>query len=171
MTGRLRTWLATPIGPAGPGIRPVDVLAAAAVIAAVELNNATATGPGQHPLDAWAYLFAAVVGLPVLLRRRWPRGALVGCSLLLLLFYTFDQRNISPAPLLCLPLYDAAAAGFMVLAIIIPAIYMAIGLVLPRALISAFTSGGPTAGRPAAPTTAQRPASAAAVAAFTDRER
>src|SRR4029077_7305047 len=34
----------------------------------------------------------------------------------------------SPAPLLSLPLYDAAVAGYLVLAIVIPAVFMAIGL-------------------------------------------
>jgi signal transduction histidine kinase len=126
--GGLRAWLAVPAGPARLGIRPVDVLATAAVIAAVELNNATASGPGQHHLNAAAYAWGAVVGIPVLLRHRWPRGVLVACSVLLLLFYSLDQRDISPAPLLCLPLYDAAAAGFLVLAIIIPVFYLTVGL-------------------------------------------
>jgi signal transduction histidine kinase len=130
VTGRLRAWLATPLGWAPLGVRPVDVLAAAAVITAVELNSVTATGPGQHPLDAVVYGWGVVVGLPVLARRRWPRGVLVGCAVLLLLFYSLDQRDISPAPLLCLPLYDAAAAGYVVLSVIIPVFYLTFGLVL-----------------------------------------
>jgi signal transduction histidine kinase len=130
VTGRLRAWLATPLGWAPLGVRPVDVLAAAAVITAVELNSVTATGPGQHPLDAVVYGWGVVVGLPVLARRRWPRGVLVACAVLLLLFYSLDQRDISPAPLLCLPLYDAAAAGYVVLSVIIPVFYMTFGLVL-----------------------------------------
>jgi signal transduction histidine kinase len=127
---RFRAWLGTPLRPAGLGIRPIDVLAAALVIAAVELNNATASGPGQHPLDTIAYAWSAVVGAPILLRRRRPRGVLIACSVLQLLFYSLDRRDISPAPLLCLPLYDAAAAGFIALAVIIPAFYLTFGLVL-----------------------------------------
>jgi signal transduction histidine kinase len=130
VTGRLRAWLATPLGGAPLGVRPVDVLATAAVITAVQLNSVTATGPGQHPLDAVVYGWGVVVGLPVLARRRWPRGVLVACAVLLLLFYSLDQRDISPAPLLCLPLYDAAAAGYVVLSVIIPVFYLTFGLVL-----------------------------------------
>jgi signal transduction histidine kinase len=112
------------------GIRPVDVLATAAVIGAVELNVATASGPAQQPLNALAWSWGAAVGLPVLVRHRWPRGVLIACAVLLLLFYSTDRRDISPVPLLCLPLYDAAAAGFLALAIIIPAFYMTVGLFL-----------------------------------------
>jgi signal transduction histidine kinase len=128
VAGALRGWLGTPRGPASLGIRPVDVLATAVVIAAVELNNATSHGPSQQPLDALAWFWGAAVAVPVLLRRRWPRGVLVACALLLLIFYSTDRRDITPAPLLCLPLYDAAAAGFLALAIIIPAFYMTVGL-------------------------------------------
>ena len=48
--------------------------------------------------------------------------------MLLFLYYTLDRRNISPAPLLCLPLYDAAVAGYLAAAIAIPAFYMTVGL-------------------------------------------
>ena len=70
------------------------------------------------------------MALPVLLRRRWPRGVLIACSVLLLGFYSLARRDISPVPLLCLPLYDAAAAGFLALAIIIPAFFMVAGLII-----------------------------------------
>jgi signal transduction histidine kinase len=132
--GQLAAWAAAPVrpgrAPGRPGIRPVDVAAAIVVIAAVELNSVVATGPGQRPLNALSYAFGAVVAVPVLVRHRWPREALVGCSLLLLLFYSTDRRNISPAPLLCLPLYDAAAAGALVLAIVVPVFYLGVGFFL-----------------------------------------
>jgi signal transduction histidine kinase len=132
--GQLAAWAAGPVrpgtAPGGPGIRPVDVAAAIIVITAVELNNAVATGPGQRPLNALTYAFGAAVAVPVLVRHRWPREALIGCSLLLLLFYSTDRRNISPAPLLCLPLYDAAAAGALALAIVVPVFYMGVGFFL-----------------------------------------
>jgi signal transduction histidine kinase len=108
----------------------VDVAAVMVVITAVELDSAVAAGPGQRPLNALAYAFGAVVAIPILVRHRWPREALIGCSLLLLLFYATDRRNISPAPLLCLPLYDAAAAGALALAIIVPVFYMSVGFFL-----------------------------------------
>src|SRR5216684_2250765 len=110
------------------GIRWIDVAATAIVVDVVELNVTVGGGPNTAPLDAVAYLFGAVLALPVLLRRRWPLGVLIACSVLLLAYYSFARRDISPAPLLALPLYDAAIAGYLVAAIAIPAIYMAIGL-------------------------------------------
>src|SRR5215468_2171195 len=102
----------------------------AVVLLAVELSVVTGAGPGAAPLNAEAYLLGAVLVLPVLVRNRYPRFELLACSVLLLLYYTFDRRDISPAPLLSVPLYDAAVAGFLVAAIVIPAFYMAIGLVV-----------------------------------------
>src|SRR5215467_15558843 len=100
------------------------------VLVAVELSVITGNGPGAAPLDARAYLFGAVLVLPVLVRNRYPRFELLACSVLLLLYYNFGRRDISPAPLLSVPLYDAAVAGFLVAAIVIPSVYMAIGLVV-----------------------------------------
>ncbi|HET7244928.1 MAG TPA: histidine kinase [Streptosporangiaceae bacterium] len=110
------------------GIRLGDVGMTLLVLVAVELSVITGGGKGAAPLNAEAYLLGAVLVLPVLLRNRYPRFELIACSVLLLLYYTFDRRDISPAPLLSVPLYDAAVAGFLVAAIIIPSIYMAIGL-------------------------------------------
>lgn len=118
---KVRSWL---------GIRPVDVAITAAVAAAVELNVAVATGPSQVPVDALSYLFGALVALPILVRRRWPFGVLIACSVLLLVFYSVHRRDISPVPLLALPIYDAATAGYLWWAIAIPAGYMTIGLML-----------------------------------------
>jgi signal transduction histidine kinase len=121
-------------GARGPlGIRPVDAGLALVVLGAVELNVATSGGPGAAPLNPLAYLLGAVLVLPVLVRHRWPRFELIGCSVLLFIYYSGGhRRNLSPAPLLALPLYDAAVAGYLRLAIVIPAVYMAIGLVVVR---------------------------------------
>jgi signal transduction histidine kinase len=108
----------------------MDVAITVAVAAAVELNVAVATGPNQAPLDALSYIFGTLVALPILLRRRWPFGVLIACSVLLLLFYSIHRRDISPVPLLALPVYDAATAGYLWWAIAIPAGYMTIGLML-----------------------------------------
>ncbi|MBO0819177.1 MAG: histidine kinase dimerization/phosphoacceptor domain-containing protein, partial [Actinobacteria bacterium] len=117
--------------PRGPlGIRLGDVAMAAVVLIAVELSVVTGGGNGAEPLNAVAYLLGGVLVLPVLLRNRYPRFELLACSVLLLLYYTFDRRDISPAPLLSVPLYDAAVAGFLVAAIVIPSFYMVIGLVV-----------------------------------------
>ena len=118
---KLRPWL---------GIRPIDVGITAAVAAAVDLNVAIATGPRQAPLDALSYILGVVIALPILWRRRWPFGVLLACSALLLAFYSLHRRDISPVPLLAVPVYDAATAGYLAWSIAIPAGYMAIGLVL-----------------------------------------
>jgi len=116
-------------GAHGPlGIRLIDVGLAVAVLIAVEIGVATGSGPGAAPLNALAYVLGGILVLPVLLRHRWPQFELIACSVLLLLYYTLDRRDISPAPLLSLPLYDAAVAGYLALAIIIPAVFMLIGL-------------------------------------------
>ena len=113
----------------GPlGIRLGDVGMTLVVLLAVELNVATGGGPGAAPLNALAYLLGGILVLPVLVRNRFPRFELVACSVLLLLYYSFDRRDISPVPLLCVPLYDAAVAGFLVGAIVIPTFYMTVGL-------------------------------------------
>jgi signal transduction histidine kinase len=112
----------------GLGIRWIDVGAAALVAVLVELNVVVGGGPGAAPLNAVAYVFGGVLAVPILFRRRWPLGSLIACSVLLFLYYILDRRNISPAPLLCLPLYDAAVAGYLAAAIAIPAFYMSVGL-------------------------------------------
>ena len=117
------------------GIRPIDVALTVAVAGAVELNVAVSTGPRQVPLDALAYILGCLLAAPILLRRRWPFGVLIACSVLLLVFYTVHRRDISPVPLLALPVYDAATAGYLAWSIVIPAGYMAIGL-----LLAAFTT-------------------------------
>src|SRR5215813_15160600 len=101
---------------------------AAVVLVAVELSVVTGGGPNTAKLDAVAYLLGGVLVLPVLLRNRYPRFELLACSVLLLLYYTFDRRDISPVPLLSVPLYDAAVAGFLVAAIVIPTFFMVVGL-------------------------------------------
>jgi signal transduction histidine kinase len=117
--------------PHGPfGIRLGDVGMTVLVVSVVELNVVTGSGPGAGPLNTLAYLLGGVLALPVLLRNRHPRFELLACSLLLLIYYWVDRRDISPAPLLCVPLYDAAAAGFLAAAIAIPSFFMAIGLVV-----------------------------------------
>ncbi len=113
----------------GPlGIRVADVGMTLVVLLAVELDVATGSGPGAAPLNAVAYLLGAVLVLPVLLRNRFPRFELIACSVLLLLYYSLDRRDISPVPLLSVPLYDAAVAGFLVAAIVIPAFFMTVGV-------------------------------------------
>jgi len=110
------------------GVRLGDVGMTLVVLVAVELSVATGNGPGAAKLNGVAYVFGGVLVLPVLLRHRYPRFELLACSALLLVYYAFDRRDISPAPLLSVPIYDAAVAGFLLAAIVIPAVYMVIGL-------------------------------------------
>ena len=110
------------------GIRWIDAGAAALVAVLVELNVVVGGGAGAAPLNTRAYVLGAVLAVPILFRHRWPLGSLLGCSALVLLYYIVDRRNISPAPLLCLPLYDAAVAGYLAAAIAIPAFFMSVGL-------------------------------------------
>lgn len=112
------------------GISLSDVGLTAVVIGAVELSVVNGNGPGTVPLDARSLLLGGILGLPVLLRRRWPLRVLLACSALLFLYYSFSRRDISPAPLLSLPLYDAALAGYLAWAIAIPAGYMTVGLLI-----------------------------------------
>jgi signal transduction histidine kinase len=114
--------------PQALGIRWVDAGAAVVVAVLVELNVVVGGGPGAAPLNTLAYVLGAVLAVPILFRHRWPLGSLLGCSALVLLYYIVDRRNISPAPLLCLPLYDAAVAGYLAAAIAIPAFFMSVGL-------------------------------------------
>ncbi len=110
------------------GIRWIDAGAAALVAVLVELNVVVGGGAGAAPLNTRAYVLGAVLAVPILFRHRWPLASLLGCSALVLLYYIVDRRNISPAPLLCLPLYDAAVAGYLAAAIAIPAFFMSVGL-------------------------------------------
>ena len=110
------------------GVRLGDVGMTLVVLVAVELSVATGNGPGAAKLNAVAYVFGGVLVLPVLLRNRYPRFELLACSVLLLAYYWLDRRDISPAPLLSVPIYDAAVAGFLLAAIVIPVVYMVIGL-------------------------------------------
>jgi signal transduction histidine kinase len=111
------------------GIRLADVGATVIVAVVVELNVATGTGAGAQPLSALSYLLGGILAIPVLFRRKWPLQVLIACSVLLFIYYSDGVgRDISPAPLLSLPLYDAALAGFLAVSIVIPAVYMAIGL-------------------------------------------
>jgi signal transduction histidine kinase len=116
------------------GIRLVDVGATAFVAVVVELNVATGGGAGSHPLNLLAYVFGAILPLPILLRRKYPLQVLIACTVLIFVYYTDGfRRNISPAPLLSLPLYDAALAGYLTVSIIIPAVFMALGLFVVEA--------------------------------------
>jgi signal transduction histidine kinase len=136
--------IATASGPFG--VRLTDVATAAIVIGVIEANVAVGGGYGAAPLNAQAYLLGAVIALPILLHRRWPLQVLLVCFAAMMLYYSIDRRNISPAPLLFVPVYDAALAGYLAWAIAIPSIIMAAGLLAvgsgsetPVVLVANFT--------------------------------
>ncbi|HEX6452076.1 MAG TPA: sensor histidine kinase [Trebonia sp.] len=112
------------------GIRPADLATVAIVIAVIELNVTVGGGAGAAPLNAEAYILGAVIVLPLLLRRRWPLQVLWVSFAAMMLYYSLDRRNISPAPLMAVPVYDAALAGYLAWAIGLPALIMTLGLIV-----------------------------------------
>ena len=109
-------------------IRVSDLVTVAIVIAVIELNVAVGGGAGAAPLDALSWTLGAVIALPLLVHRRWPRAVLLITFASMILFYTVHRRNISPAPLMFVPTYDVAVAGYLALAITVPAVIMVAGL-------------------------------------------
>jgi signal transduction histidine kinase len=115
----------------GPfGIRLIDVGIVGLVIAAIEVNVITGSGPGAVPLDLRAYLLGALLAVPILFRHRWPFQVMLACAALIFFYYIFARRNISPAPVFFVPLYDATLAGYLIWAVSIAAGFMLTGLVV-----------------------------------------
>ena len=115
----------------GPfGVRLFDVGIVALVIAAIEINVITGSGPGAVPLDLRAYLLGALLAVPILFRHRWPFQVMLACAALIFFYYIFARRNISPAPVFFVPLYDATLAGYLVWAVSIATGFMLTGLVV-----------------------------------------
>ena len=109
-------------------VRVSDLITVAVVIAVIELNVTVGGGAGAAPLDALSYVIGAVIALPLMARRRWPRGILLITFAAMVLFYTLHRRNISPAPLMAVPVYETALAGYLAWAIAVPAVIMVAGL-------------------------------------------
>jgi hypothetical protein len=115
----------------GPfGIRLFDLGIVALVIAAIELDVITGSGPGAVRLDLRAYLFGALLAAPILFRHRWPFQVMLACAALIFFYYIFARRNISPAPVFFVPLYDATLAGYLIWAVSIASGFMLTGLVV-----------------------------------------
>jgi signal transduction histidine kinase len=115
----------------GPfGVRLLDVGIVALVIVAIEINVITGSGPGAVPLDLRAYLLGALLAAPILFRHRWPFQVMLACATLIFFYYIFARRNISPAPVFFVPLYDATLAGYLIWAVSIAAGFMLTGLVV-----------------------------------------
>ena len=112
------------------GVRPADLVTVAVVIVVIELTVTVGGGDGAAPLNAEAYLFGALTALPLLLRRRWPLQVLLATFAAMLLYYAFARRNISPAPVMSVPVYDTALAGYLAWSIAVPAVIMTLGLIV-----------------------------------------
>jgi signal transduction histidine kinase len=54
---------------------------------------------------------------------------LIASGLVMYLYYIFARRNISPAPVMVLPAYEAALAGYLAWAIAVPACVLASGVI------------------------------------------
>jgi signal transduction histidine kinase len=125
--GRRRPAWAPTEGPLG--IRWLDAGILILVIGLIELNVVTGGGTGAAPLNTQAYLLGAVIALPVLFRNRWPLPMLRISLAVMLIYYSIDRRNISPAPLMGILVYDTAVAGYLTSAIVIPSVIMTAGLI------------------------------------------
>jgi signal transduction histidine kinase len=127
---RLPGWLVSE----GPfGVRLFDVGIVALVIAVIEVNVINGGGPGAVSLSGTAYLYGALLAVPIVFRHRWPFPVLIASAAAMLVYYLLARRNISPAPLFFVPLYDAAVVGYLAVAIAIPAVFMVIGLFVVEA--------------------------------------
>lgn len=72
-------------------------------------------------------------------RHRWPFQVMIASAVLIFFYYIFARRDISPAPVFFVPLYDAAVAGYLIWAIAIAAGFMITGLVV----VEVSTGQGP----------------------------
>lgn len=114
----------------GPlGIRWLDAGIVTVIAGVNEIEVVVGGGAGAQPLNARAYLAGALIGLPVLFRHRWPLRTLLAAFCAVFIYYMFFRRNISPAPTMALPVYDAALAGYLAWTIAIPSVVMGAGLV------------------------------------------
>ena len=124
---RLPPWAAAE----GPfGVRLYDAGIVVLVIAALEVNITVGNGPGSVPLNLGAYLLGALLAVPILFRHRWPFQVMIATAAAIFFYYIFARRNISPAPLFFVPLYDAAVAGYLIWAVSIAAFFMLTGLIV-----------------------------------------
>jgi signal transduction histidine kinase len=115
----------------GPfGVRPMDLGIMALAVLAIEISVKVGDGPGAVPLSGKAYLFGALLAVPIAFRNRYPLRVYAVVAVMVTVYYLVARRNISPAPALMVPVYDAAVLGYLIPAIAIPAVYMTIGAVV-----------------------------------------
>lgn len=116
------------VDPPRPSALGVDLALALAVAAVVDVAITVAVeGPGSRPVDAVAYTLGALMGAPVLVRRRWPLVALLATGIVLSVYYTAGYPGLSPAIPLAVVLYSAAVAGRLWWAVSVGGFFVVIG--------------------------------------------
>jgi len=78
---------------------------------AIWVTIGAAREEGARDADLLAYVIGAAVAAPLLVRRRWPVGALVCSALILQLYFTVNYPAITVAVPLAIATYSAAVAG------------------------------------------------------------
>ncbi|MFF0310972.1 sensor histidine kinase [Streptosporangium sp. NPDC004379] len=122
-----------------------DVGLAGAVLAAAEIAIVTGRETDSISRDPLAYALGVAMAAPVLLRRRFPVGALYLVSAALMLFYALGYPGFPPALVLAVPLYDAVRAGRPWRALPVPVVFLVLGHITalrrgmpPLDVVSAF---------------------------------
>ncbi|HEU4324229.1 MAG TPA: sensor histidine kinase [Roseiflexaceae bacterium] len=103
----------------------LDLLLGVAVTLVIALVISAQQG-GRQPADALAYLFAAVFGALMMLRRRFPVAVMVATMLLLFTYYTLGYPAIGLAVPVVAAMYSAAERGRLRAAIVVSLILIAV---------------------------------------------
>jgi signal transduction histidine kinase len=112
---------------AGRAARWADLGIALVACAITAVMISVANEPDSRPVNAGAYALGVAMALPLLVRRRWPLGALLVASAILLIYYSTGYPGIPPTVVLAVPIYTAVLAGRLAWSIAVPAGYFAVG--------------------------------------------
>ena len=88
-----------------------DPLVSCIVAIVLCVTITVAEEPSSGPADAFAYLLGLGVGMLLLVRRRWPVGALVASAALVAAYHLLNYPAVGMAFPLVVALYSAAASG------------------------------------------------------------
>lgn len=118
------------------------------MVAAIVTTAMNAAGSGTHRVGVLTYAVGLTLALPVLGRRRWPLGVLITSGILLFTYYTVGNPEMSPSPVLAVPLYGAALAGRRWWAIGVSAFFFVsiifnVGDKFPSSLLSVVSTSVP----------------------------
>ena len=105
-----------------------DVLLAAATCVLLLVSVRMAYSLGAERPIVWTYVAAAVIAVPLLVRRRHPLAVLLVCAVLLFAFYTvFPHAGMGVAVPLGVALYGAAEHGHLRAALLVSGFYTLAG--------------------------------------------